>query len=85
MLKVICRTWWEACVMKACFVVWLLTRTLRLDVERRRMVRQEFNGSLVQASLWLWPGRQPTMRNGWNCGYQPIHSFPYEAPSPLQW
>ena len=69
MLKLACRTWWGACVMKACFVVWSLPRTLRLDRERRRMVMQEFNGSLAQAILRLWPGRQPTMRNGWNCGY----------------
>ena len=71
MLKVICREWSGACVTKACFFAWLRSRTLRLNVERRRRVRQEFNGSLVKAILWFWPGRLPTMRNGWNCGYQP--------------
>ena len=71
MLKVICREWSGACVTKACFFAWLRSRTLRLNAERRFKFWQEFNGSVVKAILWFWPGRLPSMRDGWNCGYQP--------------
>ena len=74
LLKLACRMWWGACLLKACFIVWSFPLTLRdLQLagfrERRRMVMQEVDRSLAQAILWIWPGRQPNMRDGWNCGY----------------
>ena len=74
LLKLAYRMWWGACLLKACVIVWSLPLKLRelqlvLFRERRRMLMHEVDRSLAHAILWLWPGRQPNMRDGWNCGY----------------